>query len=161
MKIGRNIFIVFLATGLVALWPFVDRLGPVLGFEADPWIALADRDDEEEEDEREDEEDEDEDEREERPSSPAPAPAPAPKPAPAPVPTPKAAEAPKQSQPKALPITTFVQLPDQIIEKQITTTIYDSDGDGIFDPDDAVPEVHDALLVSDHNANGIADKYEL
>jgi hypothetical protein len=38
--------------------------------------------------------------------------------------------------------------------------IYDSDGDGIFDPDDSTPNLHDVFIVRDGNLNGIVDKYE-
>lgn len=55
---------------------------------------------------------------------------------------------------------TYVKLPDQIIKRLITSTIYDSDGDGIFDPEDATPNMHNVFIVEDNNLNGIADDYE-
>ena len=57
-------------------------------------------------------------------------------------------------------VTTYVKLPDQVIKKNIVTTIYDSDGDGIFDPDDKNPQIHELLIVKDENLNGIDDAYE-
>lgn len=57
-------------------------------------------------------------------------------------------------------VTTRVKLPDQIIKRLITETIYDSDGDGVFDPDDSTPNLNDIFIVKDDNLNGIADAYE-
>jgi hypothetical protein len=150
MKAKKNIFVFLSAISFLLLGLSAGRLGPVL----EPAVALADDDDDD--DERDERRERDEDEEEER----APAPVPKPAPAPASVPAVKPAEAKKVSVPKAVPVTTFIQLPDQIIEKQITTTVYDSDGDGVFDSEDSAPDIHDALIVSDQNFNGVADKYE-
>lgn len=57
-------------------------------------------------------------------------------------------------------VTTYVKLPDQIIKKLIEIVTFDSDGDGVFDPDDATPNLHDIFLVKDDNLNGIVDAYE-
>lgn len=64
------------------------------------------------------------------------------------------------SKPKTETVTTYVKLPDQIIKRLITNTIYDSDGDGVFDPDDPTPNLNDIFIVKDDNANGINDAYE-
>ncbi|TAK96540.1 hypothetical protein EPO05_01615 [Patescibacteria group bacterium] len=57
-------------------------------------------------------------------------------------------------------VTTYVKLPDQIVKKQIVTTIYDSDGDGVFDDTDPTPTINDNLIVEDNNQDGIVDAYE-
>lgn len=57
-------------------------------------------------------------------------------------------------------VTTYVKLPDQVVTKKIVTTIYDSDGDGIFDDTDPTPNINDNFIVKDANANGIVDEYE-
>lgn len=62
------------------------------------------------------------------------------------------------SSPKT--VTTYVKLPDQIIKKLIEIVTFDSDGDGVFDPDDATPNLHNVFLVKDDNLNGIVDAYE-
>lgn len=36
----------------------------------------------------------------------------------------------------------------------------DSDGDGIFDDEDAYPTINDNIIVRDDNRNGIVDEYE-
>ena len=64
------------------------------------------------------------------------------------------------SSTKTKTVTTYVKLPDQIIKKTIEETIYDSDGDGVFDPEDPTPNLHDVFLVKDENRNGIVDEYE-
>lgn len=55
--------------------------------------------------------------------------------------------------------TTFIRLPDRVIKKEFTTVVFDSDGDGIFDPDDRWPEIHYIFIVQDENKDGIADDY--
>ena len=57
-------------------------------------------------------------------------------------------------------VTTYVKLPDQIIKKLIEIVTFDSDGDGVFDPDDSTPNLHNIFLVKDDNWNGIVDAYE-
>lgn len=64
------------------------------------------------------------------------------------------------NKPKTETVTTYVKLPDQVIKQNVVTTIYDSDGDGIFDPDDKHPQIHELLIVKDENLNGIDDAYE-
>lgn len=72
----------------------------------------------------------------------------------------RGSESSSSSKPKTETVTTYVKLPDQIIKRLITTTIYDSDGDGIFDPDDSTPNIHNIFVVEDKNLNGVADRYE-
>lgn len=56
-------------------------------------------------------------------------------------------------------VTTYIKLPDQVIKRNYIFTIYDSDGDGVFDPDDPTPNVHNAFLVKDEDRDGIDDQY--
>ena len=44
--------------------------------------------------------------------------------------------------------------------KTITTTLQDSDGDGILDKDDPHPTIPEIYIVTDNNHNGIVDKFE-
>ena len=56
--------------------------------------------------------------------------------------------------------TSSRQVSTYVSEKTVTTTIFDSDGDGIFDDEDQYPQINNHFIVEDENANGIVDEYE-
>lgn len=57
-------------------------------------------------------------------------------------------------------VTNEVKLSDTVTQKTVTTTRFDSDGDGIFDEEDTHPVINDYFIVEDANRNGIVDRYE-
>lgn len=56
--------------------------------------------------------------------------------------------------------TITTKLSDTVTKTAMTETKYDSDGDGVYDQDDAYPTINDYFIVKDDNLNGIDDKYE-
>jgi hypothetical protein len=52
------------------------------------------------------------------------------------------------------------KISDTVSRTTTTTTIHDSDGDGIFDNEDKYPNINDNFIVKDINLNGIDDRYE-
>ena len=56
--------------------------------------------------------------------------------------------------------TIYERLSDTVTRQTITTTKFDSDGDGILDEEDAHPTINDYFIVKDDNLNGIDDRYE-
>lgn len=56
--------------------------------------------------------------------------------------------------------TSSKQISTYVKEKTVTTTLFDSDGDGVFDDEDEYPETNNFFIVEDANMNGIVDKYE-
>jgi uncharacterized protein YxeA len=57
-------------------------------------------------------------------------------------------------------ITIYETLPDRTSVKTETSTRYDSDGDGVFDNEDANPNINENFIVEDGDKNGIVDSYE-
>jgi hypothetical protein len=56
--------------------------------------------------------------------------------------------------------TVTTKLSDTVTKTSITETKHDSDGDGVFDEEDAHPTINEHFIVKDDNLNGIDDKYE-
>lgn len=97
-------------------------------------ISFADDEEEREDDEEEDEEDdEDEDEDDSRQET---------------------SQEKKTSAPAGSTTVTTVS------EQKITTVVKDTDGDGLYDPDDPHPTVPEWFIVRDDNNNGIVDTFE-
>jgi hypothetical protein len=66
----------------------------------------------------------------------------------------------KTNTPKIEYKTIYQQLPDTVIDTITEVPRYDSDSDGIYDDEDAYPNINDFLIVKDDNLNGIDDRYE-
>ena len=56
--------------------------------------------------------------------------------------------------------TITTKLSDTVTNTSIVETKHDSDGDGIFDEEDAHPTINEHFIVKDDNLNGIDDRYE-
>jgi uncharacterized membrane protein len=56
--------------------------------------------------------------------------------------------------------TSYQQVSDNVQKETVTTTLFDSDRDGIFDDEDTHPTINDFFIVKDDDKNGIVDKYE-
>lgn len=130
---------VLIVLGITAMFSFA---GAVVRFSVqdvavgrDAYIAHAE-DDEEEEDEHEESERDDEKKEESAPSSTA-------------------------SSSKSSSTTTQSTTNTSVVTREVTVEHRtDSDGDGIFDDEDAYPTINDNIIVRDDNRNGIVDEYE-
>ena len=66
----------------------------------------------------------------------------------------------KKTVKKTETVTEYKKLSDTITQIITTITRHDSDGDGLYDDEDAHPTINDYFIVVDDNLNGIDDKYE-
>lgn len=66
----------------------------------------------------------------------------------------------KETVKKTETVTEYKKLSDTITQIITTITRHDSDGDGLYDDEDAHPTINDYFIVIDDNLNGIDDKYE-
>ncbi|OGI16318.1 MAG: hypothetical protein A2Z52_02135 [Candidatus Moranbacteria bacterium RBG_19FT_COMBO_42_6] len=57
-------------------------------------------------------------------------------------------------------ITVYRKLSDTVTTKTDTIIRHDSDGDGLYDDEDAHPTINEYFIVKDDNLNGIDDRYE-
>ena len=66
----------------------------------------------------------------------------------------------KKTVKKTETVTEYRKLSDTVTQVITTITRHDSDGDGLYDDEDAHPTINDYFIVVDDNLNGIDDKYE-
>lgn len=117
---------------LLILLSFFSLVFGTAFFLSESTISFADDEEEREDDEEEDEdEDEDEDDSQQETNQ-------------------------KKKTPAPVGNTTVTT----VSEQKITTVIKDTDGDGLYDPDDPHPTIPEWFIVRDDNHNGIVDTFE-